>query len=112
MVEGIPLDAAFVSSKALEGLPNAAILSEIETTFGTVSTKLQTVAGQIAKLLAEADSTLAKTKARWGEQRKIIEETYEKLLRELQKSKVDGAEFIRLRQQIETLRPLREKKEL
>jgi hypothetical protein len=40
-----------------------------------------------------------------------MEETYEKLLRELQKSKIDGAEFIRLRQQIEELRPLKDRTE-
>jgi energy-coupling factor transporter ATP-binding protein EcfA2 len=111
LVEGLPLDAAFVSPKALEGLPNAAILAEIETILGTLSKKLQAVAGQLAKLLVDADSALAKTKATWTERRKVIEETYEKLLRELQKSKIDGAEFIRLRQQIEELRPLRDRKE-
>lgn len=111
LVEGLPLDTAFVSPKALEGLPNAAILVEIETILGTLSTKLKASADQIATLLAEADSALASTKVRWSEKRKVIEETYEKLLRELQKSKIDGAEFIRLRQQIEELRPLRDKKE-
>lgn len=112
LVEGLPLDAAFVSRKALEGLPNAAILAEIETIFGTLSTKLKATAGQLAKLLADADSAIAKTKSTWSEHRKVIEETYEKLLRELQKSKIDGAEFIRLRQQIEELRPLRDRTEV
>lgn len=110
-VEALPLDAAFVSPKALEGLPNPAILAEIGPILGTLNTKLKAVADQLAKALAEADSAVAGTKARWEEKRKIIEETYEKLLRELQKSKIDGAEFIRLRKQIEELRPLREKKE-
>ena len=107
----IPLDTAFVSAKALEGLPNAAILAEIETILATLSTKLGTVGSQLEKVLNEADLALANTKARWSEHRKTIEATYEKVLRELQKSKIDGAEFIRLRQQIEELRPLREKKE-
>lgn len=111
LVEALPLDAAFVSSKALEGLPNAAIVAEIETMLGTLSTKLKAVAAQLAKALAVADTSLANTKTRWSEQRKVIEETYEKLLRELQKVKIDGAEFIRLRQQIEELRPLRDRKE-
>ena len=109
LAEGLPLDAAFVSPKALEGLPNAAILAEIESILSVLSANLQSVADQIAKLLADADIALANTKARWSERRKIIEETYEKLLRELQKSKIDGAEFIRLREQIEGLRPLRER---
>jgi DNA repair ATPase RecN len=111
LMMGLPLDAAFVSPKALEGLPNADILAEIETNLGTLSAKLQAVASQLAKLLADTDSALAKTKATWTERRKVIEETYEKLLRELQKSKIDGAEFIRLRRQIEELRPLRDRKE-
>ena len=111
MVEGLPLDAAFVSAKAIEGLPNAAILAEIESILRVLSTNLRSVADQIAKLLADADIALANTKERWSERRKIIEETYEKLLRELQKSKIDGAEFIRLKEQIEGLRPLRERTE-
>ena len=111
LAEALPLDSAFVSAKALEGLPNAAILAEIEPILGTLSKKLKAVADQLAKALAEADSATSGTKARWEEKREIIEETYEKLLRELQKSKIDGAEFIRLRKQIEELRPLRERKE-
>lgn len=111
LVEALPLDAAFASPKALEGLPNAAILAEIESILSELSTKLETVAYEIAKALAEADSSVAGVRARWDLKRKGIENTYEKLLRELQKSKIDGAEFIRLRRQIEELRPLRDKKE-
>ena len=112
LIETIPLDAAFVSPKALEGLPNADILATIGVVLGTLSTKLKTIAEQLAKALTEADSAVAGVRNRWDEKRKIIEETYEKLLRELQKSKIDGAEFIRLRKQIEELRPLRERKEI
>lgn len=111
LIEGLPLDSAFASPKALEGLPNVTILTEIETILETLSSKLKASGTQIATALSEADSALAKTKVRWSEKRKVIEETYEKLLRDLQKSKIDGAEFIRLRQQIEELRPLRDKKE-
>jgi hypothetical protein len=111
LVSALPLDSAFVSPKALEGLPNAAILAESGTILATLSMKLKAVADQLAKALAEADSSVAGTKGRWEEKRKVIEETYEKLLRELQKSKIDGAEFIRLRKQIEELRPLRERKD-
>ena len=111
LVEGLPLDTAFLSPKALEGMPNAAILAETGIILGNLSAGLKTVARQLAKLLADADGAIADTKSRWNERRKVIEDTYEKLLRELQKSKIDGAEFIRLREQIEELRPLREKKE-
>lgn len=111
LAEGLPLDTAFVSVKALEGLPNAVILAETETILTTLSTKLKATADHFANLLAETDNALAGTKGRWAEKRTAIEENYEKLLRELQKSKIDGAEFIRLRQRIEELRPLKDKKE-
>jgi predicted ATPase len=112
LANGLPIDAAFVSPKALEGLPNAAILAEIRASLDDLGTKLKDLAIEFAKLLADAQHRLAGTKGRWNERRKTIEETYEKLLRELQKSKIDGAEFIRLRKQIEDLRPLREKKDV
>ena len=48
---------------------------------------------------------------RWSERRKAVEETYERLLRDLQKSRIDGAEFIQLRRQIEALRPLKDRLE-
>ena len=111
LAEGLPIDTAFVSGKALEGLPNADILAEIKKTFETLSTRLKVVSDQLAGALSEADRAIADTKSRWNERRKVIEETYEKLLRELQKSKIDGAEFIRLRQQIEELRPLKDRTE-
>jgi hypothetical protein len=110
LVEALPLDAAFVSPKALEELPNAAVLVELGKILGALSTRLKAVADQLARALAEADTAVAGSRARWDEKRRAIEETYEKLLRELQKSKIDGAEFIRLRRQIEELRPLRERK--
>lgn len=111
LMDQLPLDSTFVSTKALEGLPNSDILAQIETIFGRLSKELQAVGNQLSKVLADTDSSLADTKAQWNKRRKVIEETYEKLLRELQKSKIDGAEFIRLRQQIEELRPLKDRKE-
>ena len=41
----------------------------------------------------------------WDERHNLLRKNMEKLLRELQKSKIDGEEFIRLRRQIEDLRP-------
>ena len=111
IVQGLPIDAAFVSSKALDGLPNAAILAEIEKILGTLSTRLKAVGEQFAEAMSEADAMIAQIRAQWDKRRAGIEENYEKLLRELQKSKIDGAEFIKLRQQIEELRPLKDRTE-
>ncbi len=111
LTEGLPVDSTFISPKALEGLPNADVLGEAEGIFTRLSDRLRGVAGEFDSALKEADAGLAGMRQRWEERRKTVEATYEKLLRELQKSKIDGAEFIRLRQQIEELRPLRERRE-
>ena len=51
-------------------------------------------------------------RAEWETRKKGVQAAYERILRELQKSRVDGEEFIRLRRQIEDLRPLRERQNL
>jgi predicted ATPase len=107
----LPLDAAFLTPKALEGLPNADVLGEAEAIFSRLSLQLQSVTVQFDAALKSADSELADMRLRWEERRKAVEATYETVLRELQKSKIDGEEFIRLRRQIEELRPLRERRE-
>jgi hypothetical protein len=76
-----------------------------------LSLQLQAVAAQFEAALKAADTELADIRARWDGRRKAVEATYEKVLRDLQKSKIDGEEFIRLRRQIEELRPLRERRE-
>jgi ABC-type lipoprotein export system ATPase subunit len=110
LVEGLPIDTAFVSNKALEGLPNADVLRDIEKTLGVLTDRLKGVSKEFAQALKDTDDAIGDIKSRWDERRKGIETTYEKLLRELQKSNIDGAEFIRLRERIEELRPLKDKK--
>lgn len=107
----LPLDTAFLTPKALEGLPNADVLGEAEGIFGRLSAALETLAGQFEGALKTADLELGGMRQRWEDRRKTVEATYERVLRELQKSKVDGEEFIRLRRQIEELRPLRDRRD-
>ncbi len=111
LAEGLPIDAVFVSAKALAGLPNADILAALDKILAKLSAGLKLVGEQFEGALAEADRAIAETEAHWNTRRTAIEEIYEKLLRKLQQSKIDGAEFIQLRQQIEELRPLKDKTE-
>jgi DNA repair ATPase RecN len=111
LAELLPIDTAFLSTKALEGLPNSAILLEGATILDRVKARLQEIAAQIQQALTVADADVLALHVRWDERKQAAETTYQALLRELQKSKIDGEEFIRLRRQIEELRPLREKKE-
>ncbi len=107
----LPIDTAFLSAKALEGLPNSAMLIEGATILDGVTAQLQAIAGQIEQTLSASNADLSALRSRWDDRKQAVETTYQALLRELQKSKIDGEEFIRLRRQIEELRPLREKKE-
>lgn len=109
--ELLPIDTAFLSAKALEGLPNCAMLIEGAAILDRVTSSLQAITGQIGQTISKAESELAALRARWDERKQVAETNYQSVLRDLQKSKIDGEEFIRLRRQIEELRPLREKKE-
>ena len=111
LLEGLPIDATFVSDKALHGLPNSETLREIEKILEALSTHLKSVGNHFVEVLSEADTAIEIVRAKWDKQRLAIEDNYEKLLRELQKSNIDGAEFIQLRRQIEELRPLKDRME-
>ncbi len=104
----LPIDTAFVSPKALEGLPNAKLLAEAGDIFGRLNQRLTNAAVSIAQALGDAEGEFEKLRERWTKAKAQTEAAFGKILRELQKSKIDGAEFIRLRRQIEELRPLKE----
>jgi len=109
--ELLPIDTAFLSSKALEGLPNSVLLIEGSDILDRVSSQLQAVTSQIATLLVTANTELTALRTQWEIRQQAVDATYQSLLRELQKDKIDGKEFIDLRHQIEELRPLRERKD-
>lgn len=103
--EVLPVDTAFVSEKALNGLPNAKILAEIKNILGKMSTKLGELNDTYKEILLEAENSLEEIKINWALNCKAIEEDYQNLLRDLQKSSIDGEEFIKLSKQVENLRP-------
>jgi DNA repair ATPase RecN len=105
----LPIDRAFLSTKALEGLPGKDILGLASQVLEKLSQELDKIASQTSESLKRADSGLADVATRWEERKTGVLAAYQKILRELQKSKVDGEEFIRLRRQIEELRPLKER---
>ncbi|MBK1839075.1 hypothetical protein JHL17_16815 [Azospirillum sp. YIM B02556] len=111
LTESLPVDTAFVAAKALDGLPNADVLSEAEGIYARLNGRLLAAAGEIGAALKEADADLTGMRQCWTERQKVVEANYQELLRDLQKSNIDGAEFIKLRRQIEELRPLRERRD-
>ena len=105
----LPIDRVFLSPKALEELPSREIIAGADEVLEHLSHDLEQVARQLEEALKRADEGIDEIRSRWGERKHEVEATYNKILRELQKSAVDGEEFMRLRREIESLRPLRER---
>ena len=108
----IPIDRVFLSAKALEDLPGKEILTRANEVFAQLDRDLDRIAKELEQALQRADQGVAAIRVEWETRKKDVHAAYEKILRELQKSRVDGEEFIRLRRLIEELRPLRERQSL
>ena len=112
LLQEIPIDRAFLSPKALEDLPGKEILTGANDVLELLSLDLEELVNRFEAALAQADSGIDEIRARWNERKREVQTGYERILRELRKSAVDGEEFIRLRREIEGLRPLRERESL
>jgi energy-coupling factor transporter ATP-binding protein EcfA2 len=108
----VPIDRTFLSPKALEDLPGKAILSRLNSVLTELDLDLARLAKDLEFALQRADQGIAAVRTEWETRKREVQEAYERILRELHKSRVDGEEFIRLRRQIEELRPLRERQGL
>ena len=105
----LPIDLAFLSKRALEELPGREILSRATSVMSNLETELGHIVESMEKALTRADHGIEQVRIDWDVRRQQVQAEYERILRELQKSRVDGEEFIRLRRQIEELRPLQER---
>lgn len=108
----LPIDRVFLSPKALEDLPGREILAGADRTLEHLSADLEAAARQLETALRQADEGIAEVRSRWDRRKAEVDAAYQKILRELRESAVDGEEFIRLRREIEALRPLRERQSL
>ncbi len=109
LVASLPLDVAFLADKALDTLPNAELVGALGPVLTSLSEQFAQLGDQLDNALAGTDAAVAEIRKRWDEQCERINDAYDRLLRESQRSSVDGAEFIRIRKRIEKLRPLNER---
>jgi len=105
----IPVDHSFLSREDTKELPGKEILNKARPVLENFNQATQEVAKLFTSAIKTAEDGLATVKVEWQERESTVKEQYEKILRELQKSKVDGEEFIQLRRQIEELHPLRDR---
>ena len=108
----IPIDRAFLSQRALSDLPGREILADANGVLEQLSREIEQIADQLEGALRRANEGIAEIRARWDVRKKAVQEVYERILRELRQSAVDGEEFIRLRREIERLQPLRQRQSL
>lgn len=106
---GLPIDQAFVSSAALRDLPGIELLAPLRQVLDEASQDLGAAADRLERSLIAARKQVETVRGQWEERRAEVDREYERILRELQRSDVDGDEFIRLRRDVEELRPLRER---
>lgn len=105
----LPIDLTFLSERALKELPGREILAQATSTLTELETEIRPIADSLEQALTSADSGVDQVRTAWDVRRQQVQTEYERILRELQASRVDGEEFISLRRQIEELRPLQER---
>ena len=110
--QALPVDRGFVSPRALEDLPGQEILAGADRVLEELNTDLEQVVQRFDAALAKAEQELRGVHERFEARSASVQSAYEEKLRDLQKSRIDGEEFIHLRRQIEELRPLTERQEV
>ena len=105
----LPIDRTFLSPKALDDLPGKQILLDADRVLEQLNADLEKISQALDAALATADRGIRAVRERFEARRAAVQVAYEKKLRQLQKSRIDGEEFIRLRRRIEELRPLEER---
>jgi energy-coupling factor transporter ATP-binding protein EcfA2 len=108
----LPIDRSFLSEKAVEDLPGKDLLREADAVLTQLNSDMESVTSHLMEAVQSARNTLSGIRAHWEIRKQSAQSAYEATLRELQKSKIDGEEFIRLRRQIDELRPLKEREAL
>jgi energy-coupling factor transporter ATP-binding protein EcfA2 len=104
----LPFDVAFLSEETIAKLPNATVLRELRVALQKLDSALGPRLFEIRDLLTLAKSSYTGIVAKWSAEREKTNDDYERVLRSLQKEKIDAEEFVRLRRQVEELRPLQQ----
>lgn len=104
-------DLTFISDKALEGLPNAVLLSPVRETLEKLREEFERHARELQAALAQGKQQLAARLGTWGQSLQQGEAELEKALRSLPASSGKsgqevGTAYQRLLQDIERIKPL------
>lgn len=109
--QAMPIDLALVSEEALKDLPNKDLLGKSREILAGLESGASEALTHLKAAVATGKEQLAALRSGWEAKKAESSEAYEKTLRELHRERIDGAEFVRLRQKIEELKPLKTKRE-
>lgn len=105
----LPIDLAFLSERALSDLPGGDTLANARQVLTELGDEIERIGNDLSAALQRAERGIDQVRTQWDVRRQESQAEYERILRELHKSRVDGEEFIQLRRRIEELRPIQER---
>ena len=106
--ESLPIDRGFLADAKLQDLPGKAILRQLDPVMVVLEEELKTSAETIESLLERADDGIGAVRAKWDVRKKVVQDAFDKVLRELQATKIDAKDFLEIRKDIEELVPVRD----
>ena len=102
----LPVDRAFLATGRLKELGGAKALAPLDAVLSKFNDDLEAAAKRVESAIQRAEARLSEVRALWEERAQAVDEAYEKILRELQRDDIDGAEFIGLQKEIQRLKTL------
>ena len=103
--EAAPIDLTFLSDEALVELPAKEVLAALRPALAGVEGAVRAASRDISRAIQQAREKVTSVKSAWAVRKADSERAYGKVLRDLQKGKIDGEEFIRLQRRMEELKP-------
>lgn len=108
----LTLDPAFLSERSLEELPAKQLLGSLSQNIAAFNKAVSAAGDSLRSEAVNLEQAIVAVREKWSARQRKVTAAYEKILRELQKERVDGDEFIRLRRRIEELAPLRDREQV
>ena len=108
----LPVDRTFLSQRADDKLPSMDLLSDADSALERLSLDLESVRRGFDAAVEAAETSISRIRSTWAEREERTRDRYERTLRQLQRSGVDGGECMRIQKEIEALQPVRERREL
>lgn len=106
--DSLPIDRSFLDDSKLQDLPGKETLRALDPVLKALEADLEASAEAIDVALKRADDGIAAVHERWEVRRNAVQEAFDKVLRDLQATKIDAKDFLQIRKDIEELVPVRD----